>query len=131
MFLGVLNNDERQAFAVLAERVIEADGIVVGAEKKALEVLKREIGIAEKGAVDGRSTEALASTFLGRRSKIAVLLELIGLGYSDASFSVDEKSCVARIAIAMGLGPEEMAELDQWVKEHVAHVQSALTMMHE
>ena len=129
MFLGVLNSEEKQAFVVLAERMIEVDGIVVGAEADALTALKREIGVEGPAENDSRSTEAVAATFVGRRSKIAVLLELIGLGYSDASFSLHEKSLVARVATTMGFGPEEVTELDQWVKDHVAHIGKALTLM--
>ena len=78
-----------------------------------------------------KSVEDLAGVFGSWRSKVAALLELMGLGYSDTSFSVDEKSLVTTVADQMGLTPNELAELEEWVREYVHLIRRALILMRD
>ncbi len=129
MFLNLLDNDEKRAFAELAEKMIEADGLVIGREAAALAALKAEMGVS--GGGDGRSVEALAGVFTSWRSKVAALLELIGLGYTDVNYSVNEKSMVDVVADQMGLTKDELAEVEAWVREHVSLIRRALILMRD
>lgn len=129
MFLNLLDSDEKRAFAALAEKMIEADGLVIGREEASLAALKAEMGIT--GGSDGRSVEELAGVFHSWRSKIAALLELIGLGYSDVNFSVNEKSMADLVARQMGLTKDEVSEVEEWVREHVSLVRRALILMRD
>jgi uncharacterized tellurite resistance protein B-like protein len=124
----MLDLDERRAFALLADMIIEADGIVVGREAAALAALKAEMGVAESG-IDLRSIEELASVFKDRNSKVAVMLELFGLAYSDTSFDMSELSLIATVAHHMGLPTSEVETLEQWVQDYVALVRRAMAMM--
>jgi hypothetical protein len=129
VFLNLLDSDEKKAFAELAEKMIEADGLVIGREEAALAALKAEMGIS--GGGDGRSVDELAGVFHSWRSKVAALLELIGLGYSDVSYSVNEQSLVNELARGMGLTSGELAEVENWVREHVSLVRRALILMRD
>ena len=128
MFLNILDTDEKKAFALLAERMIEADGIVIGREAASLAALKAEMGMTESHE-DGGSVEELAGVFKSRQSKVAALLELIGLGYSDTSFHLDERSLVTSAALEMGVGGDELKELEALVQEHVNLVRRAMALM--
>jgi len=130
VYLNMLDNDEKIAFAELAEKMIEADGLVVGREATALAALKAESGIADTGG-SGRTVEELAGVFQNRRSKVAALLELIGLGYSDTSFSVGEESLVNAVANRMGVSPDELHDIEAWVQDHFSLVRRALILMRE
>jgi len=130
VYLNLLDNDEKLAFAELAEKMVEADGIVIGREKAALASLKAEMGISDSDG-GGRSVDELAGVFRSRRSKVATLLELIGLGYSDISFHVSEESLVNSVANQMAITPDELHEIESWVKEHVSLVRRALILMRE
>jgi uncharacterized tellurite resistance protein B-like protein len=130
VYLNLLDNDEKIAFAELAEKMVEADGIVIGREAAALASLKAEMGISESEG-GGRTVDELAGVFKSRRSKVAALLELIGLGYSDISFHVTEESLVNSVANQMAVTPDELHEMEEWVKEHVNLVRRALIMMRE
>lgn len=130
MYLNLLDNDEKIAFAELAEKMVEADGIVIGREAAALASLKAEMGISGSEG-GGRTVDELAGVFKSRRSKVAALLELIGLGYSDISFHVSEESLVNSVANQMAITPDELQEMEDWVKEHVNLVRRALIMMRE
>jgi hypothetical protein len=129
VFLNLLDSEERRAFAELAEMMIKADGLVIGREESAVASLKAEMGIGESGS--GRSVEELAGTFGSWRSKIVVLLELVGLGYSDVNYSVSEQSLVDAAAKAMGVTEDELAEVEAWVREHVSLIRRALILMRD
>ena len=105
MYLNMLDNDEKIAFAELAEKMIEADGLVVGRETTALAALKAEAGVTDASG-SGRTADELAGVFQSRRSKVAALLELIGLGYSDTSFSLGEESLINAVANRMAISPD-------------------------
>jgi len=130
MFLNMLTIEERSAFAELAEKMIQADGIEIGRETAALAALKAEMGITG-GVADDRSLAELAGVFANKRSKIAALLELMGLGYSDTSYSVGEESLITSVASEMGVSPEELAEVEAWVKDHVALIRRAMVLMRD
>ena len=130
MFLNVLDIDERSAFAELAEKMIQADGIEIGRETAALAALKSEMGIAGAVGAD-RSIGELAAIFGSKRSKMVALLELIGLGYSDTSFHITEESLVTTVSQEMGITGEEVAQVKGWVKDHVDLVRRALVLMRD
>jgi hypothetical protein len=87
------------------------------------------MGVSETGG--DRSAEDLAGVFKSRRSKVAALLELMGLGYSDTSFSVSEESLVNTVANQMAISPDELHELEEWVQDHFSLVRRALILMRE
>jgi hypothetical protein len=130
VYLNLLDDDEKRAFAELAEKMIEADGLVIGREAASLAALKAEMGVSETGG-GGRTPDELAGVFKSRRSKVAALLELIGLGYSDTSFSVSEESLVNTVANQMAITPDELAEIEDWVKDHFSLIRRALILMRE
>jgi uncharacterized tellurite resistance protein B-like protein len=130
VYLNMLDNDEKVAFAELAERMIEADGLVVGREATALAALKAEAGVGESGG-GSRTVDELAGVFQNRRSKVAALLELIGLGYSDTSFSVSEESLINTVANRMAIAPDELHNIETWVQEHFSLVRRAMILMRE
>jgi len=130
MFLNMLDINEKRAFALLAEKMIEADGIVVGREASALAALKAEMGLAGPDN-DSRSVEELARVFKDKRSRVAALLELFGLAYTDTDFDLGEQSLIAAVANEMGLTSDDIVALEQWVQDHVSLVRRAMTLMRD
>lgn len=128
MFLNMLDDDEKRAFVLLAERLIEADGIVVGSEAAALASLKAEMGVGDVVGQEA-SIEELAYTFKDRRSRVAALLELFGLAHSDSNFHMSEVSLIASVAYFMGFDDREIDVLESWVQEYVSLVRKALAIM--
>ena len=128
MFLNMLDIDEKRAFALLAEKMIEADGIVVGREEAVLASLKAEMGVSGSED-DDRSNEELAKVFKDKRSRVAVLLELFGLAYTDTDFALGEQSLIASVAQDMSFESDEIVALEQWVQDYVALVRRAMVLM--
>jgi len=131
MFLNLLNDDQKAAFAALAEMMIESDGIVVGREAATLGALKGEMGMTDGPDSSGARVADLAAVFADRRSKIVAVLELVGLGYSDTSFSGTERSLVSEVAREMDIGAEDLARIEAWVQGHMQHIRAALVLMRE
>ena len=126
----MLDIDEKCAFALLAEKMIEADGIVVGREAAAVASLKAEMGVSGS-AGDNRSVEELAKVFKDKRSRVAALLELFGLAYTDTTFDLGEQSLIALVAHDMSLESDEIVALENWVQDHVALVRRAMVLMRD
>lgn len=131
MFLTLLNDEEKRAFALLAEKMIAADGIVVGREAATLAAYKAEMGLEARPESEERGVEDLAAAFGSRRSKVVALLELIGLGYSDTSFSVTERSLVFALARAMEIEADTLVDLEAWVQQHVRLIRQAMELLRE
>lgn len=131
MFLNLLNDDEKRAFAALAQKMIASDGIVVGREASTLAALMGEMGLGDTAIDSGADVAQLAAIFTDRRSKIVALLELVGLGYSDTSFEGAERSLAADVARAMRIDADELDGIESWVRQHVDHLRQALALMRE
>lgn len=130
MFLTMLNEAEKRAFAVLAQRLVAADELLRSEELQALETLWAEMGIGSPPA-DGRDESELAAAFETRRGRVVALLELLGLAYSDRDFCLDEESMITAVAHEMGLDAAELDRLDRWVADHLRHLDAALGLMAE
>jgi hypothetical protein len=130
MFLTMLNEAEKRAFAVLAQRLVAADEVLRSEELQALETLWAEMGIASPPA-DGRDESELAAAFETRRSRVVALLELLGLAYSDRDFCLDEESMITAVAHEMGLDAAELDRLDRWVADHLRRLDDAFALMAE
>ena len=131
MFLNLLNDDEKRAFAALAHKMIASDGIVVGREASTLAALMGEMGLVDTVIDDDVDVADLTSVFTDRRSRVVVLLELVGLGYSDTSFEGVERSLAGDVARAMRIDAGQLNGIETWVRQHVDHLRQALALMRE
>jgi len=131
MFLHMLNEDQKRAFAALALKMTGADGAVVGREAAKLRALAGEMNLEIEGWDSSASTGQLAAVFTDRRSKVVALLELLGIAYSDTTFQAAERSIVSEVARAMSVSGDDLKRLEAWVGDHVDHVRQALALMRE
>lgn len=130
MFLGMLDKNEKAAFAILAEQMIDADGITVGPEIDALTALKREMGVSlEAGDDPERDPARLAARFSSRSSQVACLLELLGLAHVDSDYDLVERSLVSVLASEWGMNEVELESLDSWVMDHIRMIERAMALM--
>ena len=131
MFLHMLNDDQKRAFAALALKLTAADGAVVGREAAKLRALSGEMNLEREEWDSSASVAELAAAFTDRRSKVVALLELLGFAYSDTSFQSVEASMVNEVARAMNVSDDDLKRLEAWVGQHVDHVRQAFALMRE
>ena len=131
MFLHMLNDDQKRAFAALALKLTAADGAVVGREAAKLRALAGEMNLELEGWDSNASIAELAASFTDRRSKVVALLELLGFAHSDTSFQAVEEKMVNEMASAMNVSGDDLKRLETWVGQHVDHVREAFALMRE
>ena len=128
MFVGMLNEEQRRALFVLAHRLVNADGIVVRAELRALGALRNELDSVDHG-FDPRDESELADLFDSRPARVVALLELLALARSDHDYCLDEESMITTVAHEMRVDFTDLERLDAWVQEHLLHIEEALALM--
>lgn len=123
MFLADLTHAQKRAFLTIARAMTEVDG-VKPEEEQLLRFFEIESGLSLDDAPDGDPT-TFASLFEDRRSQVSLLLELIGLGYSDADYTEAEAAFVRTFAEAFSIPVEQLDVLENWVLRQLALYEEA------
>ncbi|WNJ98146.1 hypothetical protein L2D14_09655 [Thalassospiraceae bacterium LMO-JJ14] len=114
MFLEILNNEQREAFLVLASRIAISDGEDSAEEIAAIENLRQEMGIA--GEIDMKNVLADidVSAFDTHKSRVVAALELLRLAYADEYMHEAEIAEVREVCEAMGFPEEWLSTMGEW-----------------
>lgn len=117
MYLRHLDTAQRKALVLMAYRMIAADRVVRDEETCILEALRHEL------AVPAPKREEYAAgpdfgVFTDRRAKVAVMLKLASIAYSDREFHVEEVRALIRFGKALGLDVDDLREVESWGRRH-------------
>ena len=114
MFLEILNNEQREAFLVLACRIAISDGEDSAEEMEAIDGLRQEMGIA--GEIDMKNVLADidVSAFDTHKSRVVAALELLRLAYADEYVHEAEIAEVREVCEAMGFPEEWLSTMGEW-----------------
>lgn len=123
MFLADLNHEQRRAFLSIARAMTEVDGLKEE-EEQLLRFFEIESGVSLDDAPDGDPT-TFTSLFEDRRSQVSLLLELIGLGYTDAEYTEAEAAFVRTFAEAFSIPTEELDVFENWVLRQLSLYEEA------
>ena len=127
MFVQYLSERQQSALLHYAFEVMRADSAVEAEERVHLDTLRTQ---AQPGVeAEDIPISELASLFEDRLSRIALLLELVGMGYADDEFSVRESKLIRDIAAALNIGPQDVANIESWVKRQMLLVEEAHELM--
>ncbi len=114
MFLQLLNEQQREAFLILASKVAISDGEDSAEELAAMESLKAEMDISHdvdiKKVLDGLDVSA----FDTHQSRVIAALELLRLTYVDEYVHEAEVAEVRDVCIAMGFPEEWLSTMAEW-----------------
>jgi uncharacterized tellurite resistance protein B-like protein len=117
MFLNLLKPEEKSAFLSLAKKVIQADSEISKQEIILLESMKRELEMGDEEVVYLEDTVVnICAFFTSSKSKVSALMELIGIGFVDGEFVLEEQNLVYEIADGMGISHEETAMYIDWAR---------------
>lgn len=120
MFLHHLSQEEKKAFLTLAKEFILVDGELSSEEEELVEIMQGEMGITEGYPQGEYSRKELFDMFESRRSQIAAIIEMQGLGYANMEYHTQEKAFIHEMAESFDISDEELAEIDDWVVRQVA-----------
>ena len=89
MFLANLTGDQKRSFLSLAQKLIEADGLLQKDELSTLEQYKREMGAAPDSVAKEETLEESISVFQAgsKAVKKQVAFELLALACSDREYA--------------------------------------------
>jgi uncharacterized tellurite resistance protein B-like protein len=116
MFLGQLNDSQKRAFLVLAQRITQADGEDSVDEHEALEALCAEMAIPFEVDMKSILADINVSTFDDHRTRVITGLELMRMVYADDFVHEAEVAEVMAICRAMQFPEPWVVTMREWAK---------------
>lgn len=121
MFLGKLSEKEKHAFISLSVHAANANGVFADEEKMMIQEYCKEMGIPFFDAENTAPMDEVVAVF--KESDISikkiVLLETLGLLYSDGVFDDSEKGFINEYAKKIGLTDEDVEKQKEAIKEYL------------
>jgi uncharacterized tellurite resistance protein B-like protein len=114
MFLHNLKQKEKEAFLALIKKFIRVDEKISDSEKTILNQLQFEMGCDSKIHPRETTLDECLESFESKTSKVSVLLEIVGLGYADTEYGVQESKFVKKIAEAFGIDKNELIAMENY-----------------
>lgn len=115
MFLRDFNENQQKLFLGLARELIEADNVISAQEKQLIASLSIEMGQNE--LIRNPSDDVLREFFPDKISRVAAMLELVGLACCDGDFSVEEDAVLKRVQKIFEISDEQLKSYRDWVKK--------------
>jgi uncharacterized tellurite resistance protein B-like protein len=117
MFLNLLKQEEKIAFLTLAKKIISIDSTISKQEMVLLNSMKRELELDDIDVqyLDA-SIEEVCLLFSNSKSKVSAIMELIGIGFVDGKFVLEEQNLIYQIADAMNISREETNMYIDWAR---------------
>lgn len=121
MFLGQLSEKEKNAFISLSVHASNSNGVFADEEKIMIQEYCREMGIPFFDAENAIPMEEVVAVFKESdlHIKKIVLLETLGLVYSDGVFDDSEKGFVNDYAKKIGLTDEDVSKQTVAIREYL------------
>ena len=126
MFVQYLNERQQGVLLHYADRVMRVDGAIDAEEMVHIDVLREQAAPGTKA--EDLSLEELPQVFEDRSSRVAFLLELVGMGYVNDAFDPRESELVGCVAAAFSL-ESDMDEVESWVRRQLLLTREARELM--
>lgn len=122
MFLGQLSEKEKNAFISLSIHASNSNGVFANEEKVMIQDYCKEMGIPFFNAENAIPMDEVVAVFAESELQIKkiVLLETLGLLYSDGEFDDTEKGFINEYAKKIGLTDEDVDKQTEVIKEYLA-----------
>ena len=127
MFVQYLSERQQAALLHFSCEMIRAGNVVEAEESVHLDVLRSQA----RPGVEAEETPIgeLPDLFQGRRSRIVLLLELVGLGFVDEKFAAEESALIGTLAAVLEIGADDLAAVEGWVQRQLELVEEAHDLM--
>lgn len=121
MFLGQLSEKEKNAFISLSVHASNSNDVFVEEEKVMIQEYCKEMEIPFFDADNAISMDEVVEVFKNSENfiKKIVLLETLGLLYSDGEFDDSEKGFINDYAMKIGLTDEDVEKQTVAIKEYL------------
>ncbi|HFQ5126938.1 TPA: TerB family tellurite resistance protein [Vibrio vulnificus] len=129
MFIGNLNKDQQGVLLAIAQKLINVDGQVSVEEVAILEQIKLQCDNDVEAI--SYTEESMITLFPDRRSKVSLLLEILGVAYSDTEYCNKEQDFLTSLASNLSINDKELQKLTNWVTRQLNLVQEVALLMEE
>ena len=129
MFVQYLSEPQQSALLHYAYEVLRVDSTVDARELNRLDILRAQ---AKPGVqAEDVAIKDLSALFDDRISRLALLFEVIGMGYADEQFDPLESQLINTMAKALGIEEDEVLVIVSWVKRQLLLVKEAHQLMED
>ena len=127
MFVQFLSEKQQSALLHYAHEMARVDGVVADEELTQLDVLRDQT----RPGVEAQHVplDELAALFDDRMSRVAFLLEVVGMGYANDEFDPAESQLANELVDALAVGERTLDDVKSWVTRQLALFEEARQMM--
>ncbi|CAA7616541.1 TerB family tellurite resistance protein [Magnetospirillum sp. UT-4] len=112
--------EQRKATVKLVYAMMLADHLMRDEEREVIHDLSHELGVGHLMAPADFHQPADLSLFDTPGSRIALMLLLFQIAYSDCRLQPEEAGALSEYARRLGIPPARMADLNDWGRRHKA-----------
>ena len=120
MFLNQLSEKEKEAFISLSVHVSNSNGIFADEEKVMIQEYSKEMEIPEFDTNEAKSIDEIINVFKSSELHIkkVIMLEVLGLVYSDGFYDAEEEYFIKKFSDDIGLADEIVESLTVAIKKY-------------
>lgn len=120
MFLNQLSEKEKEAFISLSVHVSNSNGIFADEEKVMIQEYSKEMEIPEFDTNEAKSIDEIINVFKSSELHIkkVIMLEVLGLVYSDGFYDAEEENFIKKFSDNIGLADEIVESLTVAIKKY-------------
>lgn len=121
MFLNQLSNEEKNAFISLSVKIAESNGSFDESEKEMIQEYCKEMGIPFFDAEKALNMEKITEVFKESTDHIKgiVILESLGMAYSDGRLDPEEEELMNSFASKIGIGESRYEEIVELLNKYL------------
>lgn len=122
MFLNQLSNEEKNAFISLCVKISEANGVFDDLEKAMIQAYCKEMEIPSFNTEKADSVDAIIEVFKTSTDHVKriVILESLGLAYSDGQLDPEEDVLMRSFAEKIGIDDDTYDEIAELLNKYTA-----------
>lgn len=120
MFLNQLSSEEKNAFISLSVKISESNGSFDSEEKEMIKEYCKEMEIPVFDAEKVEKVEDIIAVFKESTDHIkrVVILESLGLAYSDGKIDPEEDALMREFAVKIGVDEATYEEIEQLLNKY-------------
>ncbi len=127
MFINSLSSVQQSAFLSIANQLVSIDGDVDKSERVLMRLYKSQMNV---GVVEVECLfESLPLIFDDHKSKMVLIIELIGLACVDGDYDRDEKAFLLEVSGILDINNAKVVKCEEWVERQIALVDEANIIM--
>lgn len=126
MFLQAIDMNDRNLFVKLANMLIRIDGVITEDEKNIINAYKQETQLEKVFYEVNETVESIVKKISDDKVvRNIIVFELLGIAYSDANYSVEEKDFITKICKQLGIDELQLNNIENAVVNCIVANQQA------